>query len=329
MNSDLYFDGKKFISSSRAAQISGYANDYIGQLCRGGKLDCRMVGRSWYVSFDSLHDHQKSNVLASKNRNKKSLLLTPSVNSQFEENQSASEVNAVSEIETPISSSSEKTSETSEIVPVPVTLAPLPISSGFSESDNLSTRHRDTHHKKFAIQFPNLVAGTIALLLSLASFQTLLTLNPQAEIAYQNFGNELRNSMEMVSDVSAKEISANVFSGIRVPLDKLALNFYLSVNDFLFDTRTRIFVMLGRDEMIRVETVSVSENLSSQNGQGMVVVPVDEKTDKDAVIAKIQNSFSDEVQVAPRADGASGVITPVFKKINNDEYLYVLVPIKN
>ena len=76
MNSDLYFDGKKFISSSRAAKISGYVNDYIGQLCRDGKLDCRMVGRSWYVSYDSLQEHRKLNNLASKNRSKKSVVLS-------------------------------------------------------------------------------------------------------------------------------------------------------------------------------------------------------------------------------------------------------------
>ena len=187
----------------------------------------------------------------------------------------------------------------------------------------------ESHHKKFAIQFPNLVAGVIAIFLSLAGFQTLLSLNLQTQIAYQNFGNEIGNSIALVSELSGEDISASIFSGVRVPFDKFAQNFYLTMNDVLFDTRTRILVMLGREEIKEVVTNVETEQAGSQDGQGMVVVPVDDKTDKDAVIAKIQNSFSDEVQVAPRADGTSGVITPVFKKINNDEYLYVLVPIKN
>ncbi|OHB00207.1 MAG: hypothetical protein A3E94_01315 [Candidatus Zambryskibacteria bacterium RIFCSPHIGHO2_12_FULL_44_12b] len=54
MNGDLFFEDKKYISSKRAAQISGYANDYIGELCRANKIDSRMVGRSWYVSLDSI-----------------------------------------------------------------------------------------------------------------------------------------------------------------------------------------------------------------------------------------------------------------------------------
>src|SRR5574343_2077048 len=59
MNSELFFEGKKYISARRAAQISGYNPDYIGQLCRKEKLDCRLVGRSWFVSEESLLQHQK------------------------------------------------------------------------------------------------------------------------------------------------------------------------------------------------------------------------------------------------------------------------------
>lgn len=77
MNSDLYFDGKQYISSSRAAKISGYVNDYIGQLCRDGKLECRMVGRSWYVSFESLISHKNANGGNAKSRAKKSGVYTP------------------------------------------------------------------------------------------------------------------------------------------------------------------------------------------------------------------------------------------------------------
>ena len=61
---ELIIDGKKYLSSKRAAHISGYAKDYVGQLCRGKKLDARLVGRSWYVEESSLLAHTKT-VLAS------------------------------------------------------------------------------------------------------------------------------------------------------------------------------------------------------------------------------------------------------------------------
>jgi hypothetical protein len=39
----------KYISSKRAAKMSGYARDYIGQLVRMGKLKATKVGRAWFV----------------------------------------------------------------------------------------------------------------------------------------------------------------------------------------------------------------------------------------------------------------------------------------
>ncbi|MCX6715643.1 MAG: hypothetical protein NT077_01340 [Candidatus Taylorbacteria bacterium] len=52
-------EGKHYISSSRAAEISKYSKDYIGQLCRGKKIDSRLIGRSWYVNEESLMSHKR------------------------------------------------------------------------------------------------------------------------------------------------------------------------------------------------------------------------------------------------------------------------------
>ncbi|KKU78013.1 MAG: Serine-rich adhesin, platelet-type, partial [Parcubacteria group bacterium GW2011_GWA2_47_64] len=54
MASELIFDNKKFLPSSAASKASGYSSDYIGQLCRSGKLVCRRVGRGWFVEEESL-----------------------------------------------------------------------------------------------------------------------------------------------------------------------------------------------------------------------------------------------------------------------------------
>ena len=59
MNEPLNLKGKKFISAKRAAEISGYASDYIGQLSRMGKIEARMVGRTWFVSEESLKNHKR------------------------------------------------------------------------------------------------------------------------------------------------------------------------------------------------------------------------------------------------------------------------------
>lgn len=54
MEDEIVLAGKKYVSSKRAAEISGYAKDYVGQLCRGGKLSAKLIGRNWYILIDSL-----------------------------------------------------------------------------------------------------------------------------------------------------------------------------------------------------------------------------------------------------------------------------------
>lgn len=55
---ELLIEDKKYVSSKRAAKMTGYAKDYIGQLCREGRVSARLVGRSWYVLESAIHDHR-------------------------------------------------------------------------------------------------------------------------------------------------------------------------------------------------------------------------------------------------------------------------------
>lgn len=55
---ELVIGDKTYISSKRAAAITGYAKDYIGQLCREGRVEAKLVGRSWYVFEPSLKKHR-------------------------------------------------------------------------------------------------------------------------------------------------------------------------------------------------------------------------------------------------------------------------------
>ena len=55
---ELVIGDKKYISSKRAAEVTGYAKDYIGQLCREGRVEARLVGRSWYVLDSAIQEHR-------------------------------------------------------------------------------------------------------------------------------------------------------------------------------------------------------------------------------------------------------------------------------
>lgn len=55
---EILIEEKKYVSSKRAAKITGYAKDYVGQLCREGRVPARLVGRSWYVLETAIEDHR-------------------------------------------------------------------------------------------------------------------------------------------------------------------------------------------------------------------------------------------------------------------------------
>ncbi len=58
---EILIEEKRYVSSKQAAKVTGYAKDYIGQLCREGRVPARLVGRSWYVLESAIHDHRFGN----------------------------------------------------------------------------------------------------------------------------------------------------------------------------------------------------------------------------------------------------------------------------
>lgn len=63
---EILIEEKKYISSKQAAKITGYAKDYIGQLCREGRVPARLVGRSWYVLESAIQDHRFGNAVTTQ-----------------------------------------------------------------------------------------------------------------------------------------------------------------------------------------------------------------------------------------------------------------------
>lgn len=69
------FDGVEFTKASEVAKKFGYTSDYVGQLCRGKKINARLVGRSWFVNIPSLEAHRENKYLKQRTAaNKKSAI---------------------------------------------------------------------------------------------------------------------------------------------------------------------------------------------------------------------------------------------------------------
>ncbi len=51
-------EGKIFTKATVLAKKYRYTTDYIGQLCRGSKVESKLIGRAWFVTEDSLLKHK-------------------------------------------------------------------------------------------------------------------------------------------------------------------------------------------------------------------------------------------------------------------------------
>lgn len=314
MNGDLYFDGKKYISSSRAAKISGYVNDYIGQLCRDGKLDARMVGRSWYVGLESLIQHKNSNLVGTRSRGPKDIKSLVAEAAKVE-------VDTTLKIEQEALSNVVSLSlPTEHAVEIRVSKAPL-ISYPAFTSPVISEVEKVVPVKKAKVGFSFSVragAAMVGILFAILGFRFGLSLSPAAEAQYAVVWNSVSSSLP-----------ASVLGGFGDGVRTKAVAFYNSLRSWISGDKQTVFVMSDAVPTVNNQVVPTAAEASTPK-QGMVVVPVNENTDKAAVIAKVKNTFSDEVTVNPTdGDSESGVITPVFKKSKGDDYLYVLVPITN
>lgn len=56
----VLLDGVEYVKAAVIAKQFRYTADYIGQLCRGKKVDARLVGRTWFVNPLSLEGHQQA-----------------------------------------------------------------------------------------------------------------------------------------------------------------------------------------------------------------------------------------------------------------------------
>jgi hypothetical protein len=58
-DSIISLDGRDYLSAARAAKVTGYTADYVGQLARSGKILSRQVGNRWYVERNSIESHKE------------------------------------------------------------------------------------------------------------------------------------------------------------------------------------------------------------------------------------------------------------------------------
>lgn len=58
-NDSIFFDGEEYVTSARAKELTGYAQDYIGELARSSAVPAKKVGNHWFVQKESVLKHKK------------------------------------------------------------------------------------------------------------------------------------------------------------------------------------------------------------------------------------------------------------------------------
>lgn len=301
MNSELYFNQKKYISAKRASEISGYNADYIGQLCRSGKLECRQVGRGWFVSEDSIIEHQKS-----ASEKVRGVILFP-----------------------------------------PVTVVSKNADISFPQESNFKVFSLSEICAPFG-KMTSLVSGMFFLVFLMGLFsygaynktvQQYVAVRSAEFITFEkqaisHIAQETSKTLALVRDAVvetsgsnlAKKNTKNIFSSISDSFNMLSLRSYRFISSLLHLNAPRTVVV--RDDVSEDFETTSHSSVSQDSEMGMIVVPSTGETSQDEKVkSRIKKSFSDETRVIPDETGTSGVIQPVFKHTQDQDYLYVLVPV--
>jgi hypothetical protein len=69
----ISLNGEDYIKSNVIARELGYTNDYVGQLCRAGKVKSALIGRSWYVLESSIREHKKDRYRNANTKNRQEI----------------------------------------------------------------------------------------------------------------------------------------------------------------------------------------------------------------------------------------------------------------
>ena len=327
MKDNYISQGIKYISSKRGAEISGYTSDYIGQLCRAGKLTCQMVGRTWFVGEESLVSHKENvareeegrnrigNIYAGK-RERVALVEDPTVTTIRQAQQERLASMPVYANIIPVFQPVNYEVDARPLLPVigKTEVTPSAVSTAIPRDDHAITlvQTRAGFLERFntridQVALPSSVTSAVAhkivsgLVLGMLFVGLLLNYFSLAD----------RTSRY----VSARPVTANAYEAFAAVLSLIAGQ---------YDHLASLFAQ-GRPLTVNAPSGDVQIPAFPE---GVVVAPSNGQTADAAQAQKLAATFSDQVNVNPDKSGTAGVITPVFRKGAGDNFLYVLVPVK-
>lgn len=128
--------------------------------------------------------------------------------------------------------------------------------------------------------------------------------------------------------VSAVSLQANIYEAFDAAVAFIG-NQYRAVVAFFTVKPMRLSINEPPVPNQPSEQPAPPEPAMAPTENGLAVIPSSGESEQDkAVKQKIQNSFSDQVEVNPDQSGTAGVITPIFRENKGKDFIYVMVPVK-
>lgn len=329
MKDALILEHKTYISARRAADITGYTSDYVGQLCRAGKIESKILGRTWFVLEESLLKHKEINDQVKTNKK------TAKKRKAFQAKEERREARE-SEFKSLLSSSFGETpneeilknneqpktylfkyeAEQAPFIPL--------INKKISEDEALKSGRKISVNfvpDTFAMNRSRLMQGAHATASEtsrslIASVIVVIIFVGGIFLTQSSFDSFSKNSVAY-SQASIASVSSNVIESIS------------RIWNSTISKVASIFNSSDKSKIAEIENSAVSENKDDLGWNGIAVAPSTNSLERDELLKqRIKDSFSDEVEVYPDQSKTSGIITPVFKKATSDDFIYVLVPVQ-
>lgn len=325
MDSSLIFDGKTYISVIRASKDFGYNSDYLGQLCRKSLVDCRRVGRLWFVNPESIKLHEqkaeesKKQNFESRRRSRVGL-----------SNISSQSLKPGIDHGTNLVSSGVSTNVSKREISFH---APDVYINDLLKFDPESDRQdRGFRRNIFVATF-----FTIAIIFTFSSgVLNHNSLDNFNEVKFSSLSNVSKNifsdslnNLELISKYSTFA-SANILNSVGDWVGYQFDNAGAEISKRITRTYNSISELTPSLSGIFSSNKKTHITASSTKSSGLVVVPSTGDPDSDLSVKNyVKESFSDEAEVVPDESGSSGVIRPVFRSGDEQEYLYILVPVED
>ncbi len=119
---------------------------------------------------------------------------------------------------------------------------------------------------------------------------------------------------------------ANNFKDVGSGLATRIFNTWSALADNIRGIPARFAALFQKKEKLAIQQEEII--LPKAEQEGLVAIPSSGKEKDEELKEKIRTSFSDEVKIK-QTDADSGIIVPVFKEKEGENYLYLMVPVKN